>query len=209
MNVETVLGSSDAGNRFSFHAYAGGGWSLEHIHAQAAEDFKKEEERRDWLRAHLSKIQDTDWGEGQQPEVDVVVERILAHLALAEGKTDDQGFGSILDEVFALFSAPGADAVDGDMHGLANLALLQRDYNSKLNNAVFAIKREQVIALDQDGAYILPCTRNVFLKYYTASADQQLSLWGPRDRDSYYAALIEKVMPFLLPDSAPVSAAQA
>lgn len=204
MNIETVLRSSDAGNRFSFHAYAGGGWSLEHIHAQNAQDFKKEGERRDWLRAHLPKIQGTEWDADQQPEVDVLVDRIHAHLALAEGKTDDQGFDSIFNGVFALFSAPDAQAADADTHGLANLALLQRDYNSKLNNAVFAIKREQVITLDQDGAYILPCTRNVFLKYYTASADQQLSLWGPQDQDSYYAALFAKVEPFLIAESAPI-----
>ena len=57
------------------------------------------------------------------------------------------------------------------MHGLGNLALLQRDFNSKLNNAVFALKRERILQLDEAGAYILPCTRNVFLKYYTASAE--------------------------------------
>ena len=71
------------------------------------------------------------------------------------------------------------------MHGLGNLALLQRDFNSKLNNAVFALKRERILELDEAGAYILPCTRNVFLKYYTASAeDQQLSIWGPQDQDA-------------------------
>ena len=71
------------------------------------------------------------------------------------------------------------------MHGLGNLALLQRDFNSKLNNAVFALKRERILELDESGAYILPCTRNVFLKYYTAAEDQQLSLWGPQDQVPY------------------------
>ena len=35
------------------------------------------------------------------------------------------------------------------MHGLGNLALLQRDFNSKLNNAVFALKRERILELDE------------------------------------------------------------
>jgi hypothetical protein len=95
------------------------------------------------------------------------------------------------------------------MHGLGNLALLQRDLNSKLNNAVFALKREQVIALDQDGAYILPCTRNVFLKYYTAAADPQISLWGPQDLRDYLTALIAKVEPFLLANSSPTDKVHA
>lgn len=199
MNVETVLGSRDPSSRFSFHAYAGQGWSLEHIHAQNAQDFKKEGERRDWLRAHLKKIQATDWAAERQADVELVLQRIVEHLALAEGKTDDPGFAAILDDVFTLFSTADG-GTDGDVHGLRNLALLQRDFNSKLNNAVFALKRERLIKLDRDGEYILPCTRNVFLKYYSASADQQLSLWGPQDQKSYYDELIEKVSEFLTPD---------
>ena len=64
------------------------------------------------------------------------------------------------------------------MHGLGNLALLQRDFNSKLNNAVFALKRERILELDEAGAYILPCTRNVFLKYYTNDAPTSSSPSG-------------------------------
>lgn len=64
---------------------------------------------------------------------------------------------------------------------------------------MFALKRERIIELDEEGAYILPCTRNVFLKYYTSSADQQLSLWGPQDQKCYYDKLIEKVKEFFTP----------
>jgi hypothetical protein len=199
MNVETVLGSSDPSSRFSFHAYAGQGWSLEHIHAQNPQDFKKEGERRDWIRSHLKKIQTTEWGREQEAEVGHLMQRMTTHLELAEGKTDDPGFEAMLADVFTLFSSPAAGMADGDIHGLGNLALLQRDFNSKLNNAVFALKRERIIELDQDGAYILPCTRNVFLKYYTASADQQLSLWGPQDQQCYYDKLVETVDVFLTP----------
>lgn len=208
MNVETVLGSTDIGSRFSFHAYVDN-WSLEHIHAQNSEAFEKEAERRDWLRTHKKKIEDFDWSPDQQADVDGLIGQIDAHLAMVEGKTDDLSFDGIFRRVLALFSAPGTDTTDEDMHGLGNLALLQRDLNSKLNNAVFALKREQVIALDQDGAYILPCTRNVFLKYYTAAADQQLSLWGPQDQGNYLTALIAKVQPFLVANSSPADEVHA
>jgi hypothetical protein len=89
------------------------------------------------------------------------------------------------------------------MHALGNLALLQRNFNSKLNNAVFALKRERILELDESGAYLLPCTRNVFLKYYTAAEDQQLSIWGPQDQEPYYARLLAAVSPFVLADSEP------
>ena len=151
-----------------------------------------------WLEAHLKLIRDTAWSEELEPAVDQVVALIDAHLELPPGKTDDVGFQKVLNEVFGLFGAPGNDATEEDMHGLGNLALLQRDFNSKLNNAVFALKRERIVELDQAGAHILPCTRNVFLKYYTAAEDQQLSIWGPQDREPYYQKLLEAVRPFML-----------
>jgi hypothetical protein len=196
MNVETVLGNCDAGSRFSFHAYASDGWSLEHIHAQSSQALKKANERRDWLNVHLEKIRTTKWSPELQAEADAVAVKMSAHLTLPTSKTDDLDFQAILDRTFALFGA------SQDVHGLANLALLQKDFNSKLNNAVFALKRELILELDQSGAYILPCTRNVFLKYYTASADQQLSVWSPQDQDYYYEKIIEVLTKedFLLPD---------
>lgn len=203
MNVETILGSSDPSSRFSFHGYAGGGWSLEHIHAQNAQDLKKEKQRRDWLAAHLKKIRDSSWPAELESTAEAVSAKINDHLALPPGKTDDLRFQDVVDNVFSLFSGPGSSAsTEEDMHGLGNLALLQRNFNSKLNNAVFALKRERILELDESGAYILPCTRNVFLKYYTATEDQQLSIWGPQDQKPYYQQMLRLVSAFLLPDAA-------
>lgn len=200
MNVEAVLASSDPGARFSFHAYARDGWSLEHIHAQNAEGLKKEAQRRDWLEAHIKKIRSTEWSAELEPAAEQAAAQITAHLDLAAGKTDDIGFQEILDKIFALFGAPGGSSTEENLHGLSNLALLQRDFNSKLNNAVFALKRERIVELDEAGAYILPCTRNVFLKYYTAAEDQQLSIWGPQDQEQYYEKLLSAIGPFLAVD---------
>lgn len=202
MNIETVLVSIDPGSRFSFHSYAEDGWSLEHIHAQNTEDFKTERQRRDWLQAHGAKIKSTQWPIELQENVDAVIKKIDAHLTFAPGKTDDFGFQTISERVFDLFATPGSTPTEDDLHGLGNLALLQRAYNSKLNNAVFALKRERILELDQDGAYIVPCTRNVFLKYYTRSEDQQLSIWSPQDQKNYYQTMLNRIDGFLLPDPA-------
>lgn len=201
MNVEFVLQSADSGSRFSFHAYAAGGWSLEHIHAQNSEDLKTEPERRDWLRAHLKRIRETDWNAELRPAADAVAAKMDDHLAMPPTRTDRGGFEDISDRVFALFSTVGTGTEPSDIHGLGNLALLQKDVNSKLNNAVFAIKRERILELDKGGAYILPCTRNVFLKYYTTVSDQQLSFWSPQDQRAYLQRLIETIGDFLKPDA--------
>ncbi|MDD7961403.1 DUF262 domain-containing protein [Microbacterium thalli] len=205
MNVQTVLGSSDPGSKFSFFAYAQQGWSLEHIHARHSEDLKTEQQRRDWITAHLAEINRTTWETGAREAVEAVIAKMTAHLSLPQTRTDTAGFEDILDRVFALFSAGEDQSDDEAIHGLRNLALLQRDFNSKLNNAVFSLKRERILELDSRGAYILPCTRNVFLKYYTPSAEQQLSIWSPQDQGVYYDKLVETVSDFLRAD--PVSVA--
>ena len=130
---------------------------------------------------------------------------MTAHLSLPQTRTDTAGFEDILDRVFALFSAGEDQSDDEAIHGLRNLALLQRDFNSKLNNAVFSLKRERILELDSRGAYILPCTRNVFLKYYTSSAEQQLSIWSPQDQSVYYDKLVETVSDFLRADPVAVA----
>jgi hypothetical protein len=58
---------------------------------------------------------------------------------------------------------------------------------------VFAVKRAEIIRMDQSGAYIPVCTRNAFLKYYTADPDQQMHFWSDADR-SAYLSFMEKVL---------------
>lgn len=195
MNVETVLASEDPASRFSFHAYAGAGWSLEHIHAQRSESPNDEKGRRDWLAVHREKMVQQQWASETQKVVDPLLADLKAHLARPLTQVDEPGFERLRDRVITLFDAADADT-DDDTHTLGNLALLQRDINSMLNNAVFALKRDRMRELDKQGVYLLPCTRNVFLKYYTADTEQA-SLWGPRDSKPYYNEMVRRVGPFL------------
>ena len=50
-------------------------------------------------------------------------------------------------------------------------------------------KRNEIIKMDKAGQYIPFCTRMVFLKYYTPSADNQLHFWGHADRVAYVDAM--------------------
>ncbi|NYG55277.1 DUF262 domain-containing protein [Nocardioides perillae] len=195
MNVETVLASADPANRFSFHAYAAAGWSLEHIHAQRSESPNDEKGRREWLAMHQEKIAGQPWPSDSLQVVDPLLADITTHLARPLSQVDEPGFERLRDRVITLFDAPDSPS-DDDTHSLGNLALLQRDINSMLNNAVFALKRDRMLKLDKQGVYLLPCTRNVFLKYYT-SGTEHASLWGAGDRESYYDEMVRQVRSFL------------
>jgi hypothetical protein len=87
-----------------------------------------------------------------------------------------------------------------DIDGIDNLALLTGRENSALNNSIFEVKRKAIIDLDRAGAYIPVCTRNVFLKYYTDAAAQQIHFWGPADRRGYAAAMAAMLDRYLLPE---------
>ena len=75
------------------------------------------------------------------------------------------------------------------MHSIANLALLNTADNAALNNSTFDVKRNAIIEMDKRGQYIPFCTKMVFLKYYTPSADNQLQFWGQADRIAYVKAI--------------------
>lgn len=195
MNVQTVLASEDPANRFNFHGYAAAGWSLEHIHAQRSESPDDEKGRREWLAVHQEKIAGLPWPSDSRAVVDQLLADLTTQRARPLTQVDAPGFERLRDRVITLFDAPDA-ASDEDTHSLGNLALLQREINSMLNNAVFALKRDRMLELDKQGVYLLPCTRNVFLKYYTAGTEQA-SLWGPSDRRPYYDELVFRVGPFL------------
>lgn len=197
MNVETVRRSDDSTHRFNFHGYASAGWSLEHVHAQRAESPDHERGRRDWLAVHRDKIHGQAWPPEIADRTAELIVDLSAHLDRPDNQVDVRGFERLHDRVITLFDGPGAVAGDEDTHGLGNLALLQRDINSALNNAVFALKRDRILAEDRRGTYLLPCTRNVFLKTYTRDF-RHVSLWGPADRDAYYEELMARIAPFLL-----------
>ncbi len=82
-----------------------------------------------------------------------------------------------------------ADDDEAD-NGLFNLALLDSETNRSYKNAVFALKRERVLALDRDGVFVPLCTRNVFLKCYNPQVEHVM-FWNEQDQDGYRQAMID------------------
>ena len=52
MNVETIRSRKLSAERYSFREHAAGRWTLEHIHAQNAEQLNRAEQWKEWLRLH-------------------------------------------------------------------------------------------------------------------------------------------------------------
>lgn len=195
MNVETVRKLTNSTERYSFQAYAArrDNWSLEHIHAQDSVGLDSVEQWCEWLRQHRDALAGLPTvGADQRADLEARIDAALPTIGLEK-------FQDLESELRALFSAGDPDG-SAEKHAISNLALLEKDDNSLLNNAVFEVKRQRILALDRAGSYIPPCTRNVFLKYYTPGRAQQLHFWSPQDRDGYMAEIERKLSPYLRPE---------
>ena len=177
-NVESVRKSGEHSQRFPFDNYKNGEngkviWSLEHIHAQQSEGLSTQKMWKEWLKLHIPSIKSISHDSE-------LIKRMGD--ASSNDRLSRQDFDSIQQEVVGLLSEEGHSEY---LHSIANLALLSFEANAALSNSTFDVKRNEIIKMDKEGAFIPFCTRMVFLKYYTLSAENQLHFWGKDDRDAY------------------------
>ncbi|WP_309114759.1 DUF262 domain-containing protein [Saccharothrix sp.] len=195
MNVETVRRRAHSSERYSFREHALGRWSLEHIHAQNAEQLNRAEQWKEWLRLHRKALKVVDGID--QTEKKAVLDRLDE--VLDSSTITEADFRPLERELSVLLSA-GNDPGDGGVDSIANLALLDGGDNSALSNSVFAVKRAAVLDRDRQGSYIPVCTRNVFLKYYSPSDEHQMHFWSAQDRSYYLEEMVTILGDYLLAD---------
>lgn len=188
-NIITVMHSDGKMHRYPFLLHKGqGSWSLEHIHAQQSEGLNSVKEWRSWLGAHNEVLKGSSNSEWQD------LSKQINDVLLVEDRL-------ITKEVFEQFFEKVKQAMSEqddreEVHSIENMALLGKDDNSALNNSMFAVKRRKILEMDQKGAYIPICTRNVFLKYYNKDATDYV-FWSPKDRESYLEAIKQVLCDYL------------
>jgi len=193
-------------NKFPFNLYKetqqNGGWSIEHIHAQASEEMKNENAIKKWLSDTYESIKEitfiekieaetNDYGERTETEKVINVRPIIKEVyeLKNQDKIKIEEFNILKTRIIELFES---DSV----HELDNLALLSKKDNSSLNNAIFPVKRNRILKLEQEGRYIPQTTRNIFLKTYSHS-DLQPFYWSAKDKMKYFEDIKNKLEPFL------------
>jgi Protein of unknown function DUF262/Protein of unknown function (DUF1524) len=196
MNVETIRQRKHSFERYSFSEHAAGRWSLEHIHAQSAEGIRRSKDQwATWLYLHrraLEALDDVDQATKQTLLAET--DDVLAASDISESNFQD------LERRYTTLLSIESDTSEDAMHSIANLALLQSGNNSALSNSVFAVKRAEILELDQQGSYIPVCTRDVFLKYYSPADEHQMHFWSTKDREHYLDAMRRVLGDYLLDD---------
>lgn len=189
--VSTRALGEESVERYPFHIHKQQKWSLEHIHAQKADELGPHEWPT-WLVAHENALRSMKEPVGEAEARLNLADEIRG---IVNGEITPEAFAGLFSRITSMFGSEEEDEV----HGLENLALLQKEANSALNKAAFAVKRDRLLAMDRAGDYIPICTRRVFLKYYTPSAYQQLHLWSRSDRDAYMKAISAALARYLEP----------
>lgn len=182
-NVESVRQNGEHTQWFPFDKfkYSKGSkvsWSLEHIHAQQSEGMRTQEVWKEWLKLHIPSV------EAVSDKQDELIQSMQN--AIDNAKLERAEFDNLQQKVISLLSVSGNTEY---LHSIANLALLDISDNAALNNATFDVKRNVIVEMDKKGQYIPFCTKMVFLKYYTPSAENQLHFWGQADRVAYVQAI--------------------
>jgi len=189
-NVATLLENPKSNIRFQFDCFKSGKWDIEHVRSVSQYQLKGHRERVTWLKHSLGYFET----QGKNPELQ---ESIKSFIASTQSEIDDNDFESLYGRVLTEFGE--ANEQGGD-HSIANLTLLDSGTNRSYKNAVFAVKRQLILSLDQGGIFIPLCTRNVFLKCYSPHVDNPM-FWTKEDREGYQDAIEETLMRFFKNDS--------
>lgn len=182
-NVLTVLQSESSEGRFPFDLYKSQGWDIEHIHATASEPPKDESAdngnatnaRRIYFES-LKKVAD-DLGISAPGAFSAIDSFILS----GDYSSEEKSFAFANTQCSELMVS-----ITGEQDGIANLTLLDSETNRSYGNDTFDVKRRVIMLRDRRATFIPPCTRNVFLKYYTLDrAELNLTVWDRDDREGY------------------------
>lgn len=186
-NLATLLQNRRSNLRFQFDSFKSENWDIEHVRSVADDKPDRHSDRVNWLKHCLGYL------ESQKAE-ESLRNDITEFLKLTQAEATHEIFDLLYDKVLVYFQENVDDQAD---HSIANLALLDESTNRSYKNAVFAVKRQRLLTLDQDGIFVPLCTRNVFLKCYSPQVDNVM-FWSSADRDGYQKAITETLVSFFV-----------
>lgn len=204
--------------KFPFHLYKLEGWDVEHIDSNTENGLDNIKSQREWLLNAYFGLQDKTL-RGQ------IQKFFKQYAGKASEQSEDSAKQTARDEAFTelkhqIEDVGGNDRLSqNEKNKIWNFTLLDSSTNRSYGNAIFPAKRKVIIGKDQGkkfnpstidengqivlgsaenspSAFIPPCTRYVFLKYYnTASFDP--NVWTRNDADAYKNNIIEVLKDFL------------
>lgn len=190
-NIETIINYKKENARFPFHLYKKEKiTSIEHIHPQNPEEINTDDSRAiEWMDSHIQSLNMLKRTNSFDTNELAKIESFLNDLENVHQDYDKEKFTQLYSQIVDFYNKI-TNFKESEVHTLYNLALVDKDTNSKLNNSFFDIKRT-LLKDNELNRYIPICTERAFGKYYTANP-KNLLFWSDEDRKAYFLA-IEKV----------------
>ncbi|AYL94250.1 DUF262 domain-containing protein [Mucilaginibacter celer] len=192
-NIETILQNEGSNVRFQFDEFKKQSWDIEHISSVASEMPSSGKSRR-WMenvRDYFTGNTVFDHYEKGSPEINEIVNQLIN--LLQKESYSDKEFESLYHRVIGYFKeGDQSESSSGSSltHSIANLTLLDSSTNRSYQNAVFPVKRKQILKNDIGGLFVPVCTKNVFLKYYSDELNDVM-FWQKSDASAYLANMNE------------------
>lgn len=177
--------------RFSFNQYRGRSYDIEHINSQKDNAIVKPQERLDWIEEQaLASLREDRDGMNQNHTDYATVNNFIKNgenLKLQKESIKQQDFDNYRQTIEEYYAQSQTSKYDKDWIG--NLTLLNSAINREYKNALFPQKLRTIKRSDQEGEYIPPCTRYLFLKYYSpikgSTAAFNMMRWNDEDQEEY------------------------
>lgn len=189
--------------RFAFDKYKKECWDVEHVDPRNDASLQEYGDRMRWLKnvKFILGQEDTRRSNELREECHDLIVKFNA-----QSKVNLDEYKSFYLEINKFYSAEsGENDADVDLSAqkkdmLGNLTLLDSATNREYKDAPFAYKRHLILKYDKSGErFIPPCTRNLFLKYYSDSDKKSSYLdnmrWNGADREGYLKAIHETIDP--------------
>ena len=208
--------------KFPFHLYKLEGWDVEHIDSNTENGLNDIQSRCDWLLNAYFGLQEGSYPELR----DNIEKFFKQHTTgKVYEQNEDSNKQTARDELFAELRRQIEGISDNnrlsqiEKNKIWNFTLLDASTNRSYGNAIFPAKRRVIIGKDQgkkfnpptiengqikessptengSSAFIPPCTKYVFLKYYN-TASFTPNAWTKDDADAYKNNIIEVLKDFL------------
>lgn len=201
-NIATVIHTRGVQMRFPFHLYHDTkvGWDIEHVQSKSGDGLKNFEQQKAWLESCKPELQlEVDFqlssGSPSNKNDESSACTLLAKLELFITKNSNEKFQELEDAIRTRLGEK--KATDSKIHSIGNLTLLDAPTNRGYGNAPFAVKRAEILKPERpEGTFILPCTRDLFLKVFSKKPGN-LRQWDiEQDGDAHEVAIRQTLETF-------------
>jgi len=214
-NIQTVINQNSEYTKkygkscfykFPFYLYQYEKWDIEHIDSATANNLEKLEDQKEWLKNMFL---------GLEKEINNDTKLRSEIIAFLKLKEKAEVFNDLRDRVESLY--PYTTTHVKNIDSIGNFALLDQHTNREYQNSIFPTKRRIIIGKDQgkslrvelndnndeleiksapgNASFIPPCTRDVFMKYYTPNSTDIMT-WSQLDAKAYIQQIYETLKEF-------------